>query len=343
MRSIYRSSTRFGNVKNRFSSVCWGVIAALTGLAPLGDVSGQPVIPRVGIVAVDTAPGSPAAGNRSDLIRKALMEQGWIDGENVSIVVRNARGNASGFEKAVSELVRLEVDAIWADGTPALRAAQTATRTIPIVVNDYTTDPVAEGYAESYRRPGGNVTGVFLDAPAFSGTWLSLLMETIPDMSLVAVLWDPRPGDAHLRALEAISPSFGIELQVLEVRSPSDIDSAGAALDDRAQALIVLPAPMSYAERVRIAELALREDLLAISIFPAFAAEGGSLAYGPDLDAVTRRVAALMTKVLNGEDVGRLPIERPAKFKLLVNQEAAQAIGVTIPQSVLLRADKVLR
>ncbi|UCH48953.1 MAG: ABC transporter substrate-binding protein [Betaproteobacteria bacterium] len=314
----------------------------LTTLGWTREACGQSKLPRVGIILVDATSDAPAAGDRSEVILQALADQGWIEGQNVSFEVRNVRGEPPRFTEAAAELVRLQVDVIWADSAPALRAAYAATRTIPIVTGDYTTDPVAAGYAESYARPGGNVTGVFLDAPEFSGKWLELLKAIVPDLSQVAVLWDPSPGDAHLRALKAISPSLGVQLQVIEVSKPEGIDGAGTELRGRPQALIVLPSPMTYSENTRIARLALKERLPATSIFLTFAEAGGTVAYGPEPLSVAERVAVLATRVLNGTKPAHLPIERPTKFQLVLNLKTARDLGITIPQSILLRADEVI-
>ena len=331
------------DMKNRVATVLLFMGAVLAILGWTGQAWGQETLPRVGIIMVDAISDAPAAGDRSDVILRALAEQGWIDGRNVSFEVRNARGDPPRFTEVAAELVRLQVDVIWADSAPALRAAVAATSTIPIVANDFTTDPVATGYAESYGRPGGNVTGVFLDAPEFSGKWLELLKAIVPGLAQIAVLWDPSPGDAHLRALKAISPSFGVQLQVVEVSRPEDIDGAGAEFRGRPQALIILPSPMTYAENTRLAKLALKERLPATSIFPTFAVAGGALAYGPEPLSVVKRTAVLVTKVLNGTKPADLPIERPIRFQLVVNLKTAKALGITIPQSILVRADKVIR
>jgi len=308
-----------------------------------GEVWAQAKLPRVGIIMVSASSDAPAAGDRSEVILQALADKGWIDGQNVSFEIRDARGDPPRFAEVAAELVRLKVDVIWADSTPALRAAYAATRTIPIVAGSFTTDPIADGYVESYARPGGNVTGVFLDAPDFSGKWLELLKAIVPDLSRAVVLWDPTPGDAHLRALKAISPSFGVQLQVIEVSKPEDIDGAGAAFRGRPQALIVLPSPMTYAENARLAKLALKERLPATSIFLMFAEAGGAVAYGPEPLSVTGRWAVLATKVINGTKPADLPVERPTKFHLVVNLKTAKALDITIPQSILLRADEVIR
>jgi putative ABC transport system substrate-binding protein len=241
----------------------------------------QTRVPRVGIITVGAATDDAMAGYRFDLIRRAFAAQGWSDGRTIAFELRNARGDASRFAEIAAELVRLKVDLIWADSAPALRATYAATRTVPIVAMDFTTDPVGAGYAQSYGRPGGNMTGVFLDAPEFSGKWLELLKAMVPGLSRVAVLWDPSPGDAHLRGLQAVAPSFGVQLQVLEVRKPEEIDAIASAFPGRPQALIVLPSPMTLAESPRLARLAAKQRLPATSIFRLFAEEGGAVPMAP--------------------------------------------------------------
>ena len=318
-------------------------IPFLTSLGWTGGGFAQTKIPRVGIITVGTATDDPGAGYRLEVVRRGLTNQGWIDGRTVSFEMRNARGDPSRFAAAAVELVRLKVDVIWADSAPALRASYAATHAIPIVAVDFTTDPVAEGYAQSYGRPGGNVTGVFLDAPEFSGKWLDLLKAVVPELSRVAVLWDPSPGDAHVRALQAIAPSFGVTLQVIEVRKPEDIDAAASGFRGRPQALITLPSPMMVAENARVARLAMKQRLPATSSFRVFVEAGGLVSYGPEMASVTERGAAFVTKILRGASPGDLPIERPTKFELVVNLKAAKALGLTIPESTLLGADEVIR
>jgi putative ABC transport system substrate-binding protein len=245
--------------------------------------------------------------------------------------------------EAARKLVALQVDVIFADSAPGVRAAFAATRTIPIVAGDFTTDPVAEGYAESYRRPGKNVTGVFLDAPEFSVKWLELLKSIVPGLSRAVALWDPSPGDAHLRALQRAAPSFGVQLQVVEVRTPQEIDRAASEFRGRPQALIALPSPMIWRESARLAKLTMKGRLPATSIAPPFAATGGLLVYGPNGDSVDERCGVLMAKILGGASPGDLPIERPTEFALVVNLKAARALNLTVPESVLSRADVVIQ
>lgn len=240
-------------------------------------------------------------------------------------------------------MVELKVDVIVADSAPTLRAAHAATRAIPIVAFDYTTDPVAEGYIQSYRRPGGNVTGVFLDAPEFAGKWFELLKAMIPGLSRVAVLWDPAPGATHLRAVRTVAGSLNIKLQVLEVRKPADIDTAFSAISEGTQAVIILPSPMTYGQIARLARLALKHRLPATTMNPEFASTGGIIAYGPAPDLADVRIAIMVAKILSGSKPAHVPVERPTTFQLVVNLKTAKALGITIPQSILLRADEVIR
>jgi putative ABC transport system substrate-binding protein len=330
-------------MRPRVSAVLIFAALLLTALAWPSGSRAQANIPRVGIITVGAASDAAAAGYRFDRIRRAFAGQGWREGRTISFELRDARGDASRNTELAAELTRLKVDLIWADSAPAVRAAYAATRTIPIVASDFTTDPVAAGYAQSYGRPGKNVTGVFLDAPEFSGKWLELLKEMVPGLSRVVVLWDPSPGEAHMRGIQAVGPLSGVQIQVVEVRKPEEIDAAGSAFRGRPQALVVLPSPMMMAESQRLARLAARHRLPATSMFRLFAEEGGTLAYGPDETEEVERVAAQATKILRGAKPGDLPIERPTKFVLAVNLGAAKALGITIPQSILLRADEVIR
>ena len=165
----------------------------------------------------------------------------------------------------------------------------------------------------------------------------------VPGLSSVVVLWDPSPGAAHLHAVESAALSFGVRLQVIEVRKPEDIDRAFASIHGRPRALIILPSPMLYFQHERLAKLALKHRLAATSLFRLFAEAGGTLAYGPDQALSSARLAVLVGKILSGAKPGDLPVERPTKFQLVVNLKTAKALGITIPQSILLRADEVIR
>jgi putative ABC transport system substrate-binding protein len=330
-------------MKSRVAAVLL-VAGLLTTAGWTGKAWGQTTLPRVGILTFAALDDNNAWWKTwMELIRRGLADRGWIEGKNVSFEYRDAHGDPSRYAEAAEALVGLKVDVILAPGGPAVRAAFAATRTIPIVTGDYTTDPVAAGYVQSYARPGGNVTGVFLDAPEFTGKWLELLMAMIPDLARVAVLWDPGPGTTHLKALRSVAGSFDIKLQVLEVRKRDDIEKAFAALRGGPQAVIILPSVMMYQQSARFAKLALQHRLPATSFARDFAIAGGALAYGPDDISTIERTAVLVAKILGGAKPAELPVERPTKIRLVVNLKTAKALGITIPQSILLRADEVIR
>jgi len=319
-------------------------LALLTVLGWSGPGWGQATSARVGVLTFDVAGTSDESGGQTGApLRRILAGYGWSEKKNLSLEFRKASGDPPQFADAAAELVKLKVDVLCADSAPATRAAHAATRTIPIVALDFTNDPVAAGYVESYGRPGGNVTGIFLDAPGFAAKWLELLKAIVPGLSRVAVLWDPSPGATHLQALRAAAPTFGVTLQVIEVRKPDDFGSAFSAPGKRAQALIILPSPMTWGHSAQLADLAMKHRLVATSMAPQFAQSGGALTYGPDLTSSLERMAVLVAKVLGGARPADLPVERPAKFNLIVNSKTIRTLGFTVPDSVSLRADEVIR
>jgi putative ABC transport system substrate-binding protein len=329
-------------VRHRTTAVLLLTVALLTLLGWTGESWAQTKLPRVGILSYGGTT-SDAQKQWVEPFRRKLSDQGWIEGQQVALEYRWAVGDPSQLAEAAADLARLKVDAIFADSAPTLRAAHAATSTIPIVAIDFTTDPIAAGYVESYGRPGRNVTGVFLDAPEFSGKWLELLKAIVPDLSRAVVMWDPSPGAAHLDGVKGLARSSGLKLQVVEVRTPEDIDRAFSAFRGRPQALIVLPSPMMFQQSQRLAKLALKHRLPATSMTRIFADAGGTIAYGPDRAQANERSAILMAKILGGAKPGDLPVERPSKFELVVNLKTAKALGLTIPQWILLRADEVIQ
>jgi putative ABC transport system substrate-binding protein len=300
----------------------------------------QAKMPRVGILLISQG---ALQGTGHVTFTAALAQQGWVPGKNVVLEYRFARGESLQFDAAADELVQLKVDAIMAFSAPASRAAYAATKTIPIVAGDYTNDPVAAGYAQSYGRPGKNVTGVFLDAPEFAGKWIELLRAIVPGLKRVEVLWDPGPGATHLRAVQRAAQPLGIDIQVYEVRTPEEIDKAFAALRGRPQALIILPSPLTYTYSARLADLALQRRLPATFMDRAFADAGGTISYGPDEAETSQRLAVQVAKILNGAKPGDLPIERPTKFNFVINMRTAKALGLKIPDSLFLSAERVSR
>ena len=244
-----------------------------------------------------------------------------------------------------AELVGLRVDVIFAVSSIALRAARNATQTIPIVALDLETDPVASGLANSLARPGGNITGVFLDQPELYAKWLQLLREVAPKVTRVAVLRDPAAAAAGLRALEAAAHGLAVQLSVLEVRVADDLERAfRAANKGRAEALMVFPSPAFAVARIerKIADLAIANRLPTITLFKSFVEAGGLISYGVNLYDVMGRATLLLDKVLKGAQPSVLPIERPGRFDVAVNLRTAKTLGLTIPPSLLLRADQVI-
>jgi putative ABC transport system substrate-binding protein len=331
------------NLKNRVVAVLFLTGTVLTGLGWTADSWGQANDRRVGILTFSPVTGNPVWEHFLGIVHRTLAERGWVEGENISYEYRNAHGDPSRFSEAATELAGLKVNVILALSAPALRAAHSATRSIPIVAADYTTDPVADGYVDSYRRPGGNVTGVFLDAPEFAGKWFELLKAMTPDLSRVSVLWDPGAGITHVKSVRSVAESLDIELQVLEVHKPADLDGAFAAFRERPQAVVILPSPMIYAQSQRLARLALEHQLPATAFAREFAIAGGVIAYGPDTDMDIESSAVQVAKILDGRNVAELPAQRPTKIQLVVNLKTAKTLGITIPQSILLRADEVIR
>jgi putative ABC transport system substrate-binding protein len=259
-----------------------------------------------------------------------LAQGGWVEGKNLSIVhFFPTEFGPSHIANAAEQAVQQKVDVIFADSAPSTQAASRATRSIPIVALDFTNDPVAAGYAESYGRPGKNVTGVFLDAPEFAGKWFDLLGAVVPRLSRVAALYDPAPGSTHLRAVESIARVRGVQLEVLEVRTPEDLERAFTGFRKRPQAVVVLPAPM--------------HRLPATAMARRFAEYGGMMSYGPVQAAVYERCGVLAAKILNGSEPGVLPVERPTEFELLVNLKTAERLGLKIPEAIVLRANELIR
>ena len=242
-----------------------------------------------------------------------------------------------------AELVSLGVQAIAAVSPSAVHAAYSATRTVPIVAVDLESDPVANGWAASLGRPGGNVTGIFLDLPELSAKCLQMLRETVPKLAKLGVLWDPATGSVPLQALEKVTGSLSLEMAVQEVRRAGDFEGAFRAIGPaEGTGLLMLPSPLVTSNLQLLADLSLAHRFPSITLFPEFARTGGLLAYGPDLPRLFRQAGALTRKILEGANPAEQPIERPARFQLVVNLKTAEALGVTVATSVLLLADEVI-
>jgi len=314
---------------------------------PLGTAAAQSVekerVPRVGYIN----PGSssdPVRLRRLQAFRQGLRELGYVEGRNIALEPRWAEGKYDRYPAFAADLVRLKVHIIVAVGGRATQVAQQATRTIPIVMS-LVTDPLESGLVTSLARPGGNVTGTSIMAPDLVGKQFELLKQAVPEVSRVALLWNPaNPGSApQLREAEAAARAVGVRLQALEARVPQEIDSAFAAMTkERAGALVVLADAILYNQRKQIAELAAKSRLPSASVLREYAEAGGLIVYSADFLDLERRAAYFVDKILRGAKPADLPVEQPTKFDLIINLKTAKAIGLTIPPSLLLRADQII-
>jgi len=299
-----------------------------------------PEVPRVGFVYSGS---KAAAAPRIEAILSGLRISGYAAPAQVEIVARTAEGDPAQIAPLVAEVISNNVNVIIVNGPSVLHAAHLATRTIPIVALDLETDPVGSGVAASLARPGSNITGVFLDFPDFAAKCMEMLVESNPKVSRVAVLWDPITGTVQTESIKKAAEKLNVELDVLEVRRPSDFDMAFLTASQRgAGAMVMLSSPLVAPNVQVLAELALRYRFPAITLFPDFARAGGLLAYGPNLLSLHRLTGVLAGKVLRGANPGELPIELPTKFETVINLRTARALGISIPTSLLLRADEVI-
>jgi len=328
----------------RFGSV--GLIITLTlGLltAPLAAEAQQAAkVARIGIL-----PPGPIS-ERAHLwaaFRQGLRELGYVEGQNITLVFPSGEVRPERLPHLAAELVSLKVDVIVAATAVAVHAAKEATKTIPIVM-PVTTDPVETGLVASLARPGGNITGLTPIASELSGKRLQLLKTVVPGASRIAVLSNPTsPGvPPQMRATEVAARALGVQLQSLEVRGPDDFETAfQAATKGRVAALIALDDPLVFTHRIRIVKLTARSRLPAMYGLTGFVEAGGLMSYGPNLADMYRRAATYVDKILKGAKPADLPVEQPTKFEFVVNLKTAKALGLTIPQSVLIRADEVIQ
>jgi putative ABC transport system substrate-binding protein len=288
---------------------------------------------------VELNPGVPQ--EQQQVFRQALRELGYVHGRNILIEDRFATGSDDRLREYAAEAVRLKVDVIVAISSAAIRAATDVTKTIPIVGLDLESDPVASGLIASLARPGGNLTGIFVDLPELTGNGLKLLKEAIPGISRAAVLRDPVLGPALIRVAQAAAGPLGLQVQIVEARASSEFESAfSAAVRGRNSALMVIPSPRF--DRKRLAELAATHRLPTTSIFPHYTDAGLLMSYGPNLYGLYTEAATYVNRILKGAKPGDLPIQRPARFEMVVNLKAAKRFGLTVPPSLLLRADRVI-
>jgi putative ABC transport system substrate-binding protein len=318
-------------------------IKAIAGTAaawPLAARAQQAVkLYRIGILSPELLPPGFL-----EALRQGLRELGYVEGQNIALEVRNAEGYDQRLAALANHLVEIKVDLILAVNTSSAQAAKKASATIPIVMTRIA-DPVRTGLVRSLSKPGGNITGLSFMIDELSGKRLALLKEAFPSASRVAVLWyEPNPGAGiQVGALKAASRELGLGLLLLPVHRPADLVGAfQAATRGRAEALIVIDDVVATQHRVEILNLAAMHSLAVISQYRAFAEAGALLAYGPSTSTMYRRAAYYVDRILKGANAGDLPVEQPTKFDLVINLKTAKALGVTIPPSLLPRADQLI-
>jgi putative ABC transport system substrate-binding protein len=319
------------------------LIAALLSTASYAEAQQQAKkISRIGILLV----GSPSAmATRVEAFRQGLSELGYIEGKNIAVEYRYADGKENRLHELASELVRLNVDIILAGGGNVTSAAKNATKTIPIVMTSVS-DPVGSGLVASLARPGGNITGSSGINPDLSGKRLELLKETIPGITRVAILVyrDNPAAPLMLKETEAAAQLLRLQLQSVKVSRSSELQNAfELAKKRRSEAVNVLSSAFFVAQRKEIVELAAKNRLPGMYVDSTFTDAGGLMSYGVNILDLYRRAATYVDKILKGAKPADLPVEQPTKFELVINLKTAKQMGLTIPQSVLFRADKVIK
>jgi putative ABC transport system substrate-binding protein len=324
-------------------------IAALGGAAawPLAAHAQQPrTVPRIGFLVTGSIE-TPEARASLKAFYQGLREYGYIDGQNILVEVRAADSKVERFPALASELVRLNVDLIVASNSLAARAAQQATTTIPIVV-PVMGDPVGDGLVVSLARPGGNITGLTFLGPQLVPKRLALLKEALPTASRMAGLWHPaaygqRTMNDMMNEAEEAARTLGVHLRLVAVHGPDELHWAFSAIaGENADALIVFPSPMLFAQRKRIVDLATEHRLPLMAMGKEFVQLGGLMSYGADIIDFNRLSATYVDKILKGAKPADLPVEQPTKFDLFINLRTARALGLEIPATLLARADEVI-
>jgi len=346
MRQTGRSSNECAAAAHRPEPRGWvlrlgalGLVLAFLVLPPGAGAQGAGKIYRIGVLSPEVPPPGVLEG-----LREELRELGYVEGKTITIETRHAEGRNDRLAAMADELVRLKVDVILAVNTAAAQAAKNATAVIPIVVTRVA-DPVRTGLVPSLSRPGGNITGVSFQPEELGGKRLEMLKEALPGVSSVAVLWyAPNPGPTiNVEEMQSSSKRLGIRLVRLPVQSPSDFVAAFATgARGRAGALVVIDDAFVSRHRGQILELATRHSLPVFSQFMPFVEGGGLMAYGPSARQMNLRVAHYIDKILKGAKPADLPIEQPTQYELGINVKKAKAMGLTIPQSLLIRADHVI-
>jgi len=293
---------------------------------------------------MSTGANDPEGQARIAAFRQGLQKSGWTEDRNVRIDVRWAAGDATLDRKFATELVTLAPDVILATASQTVAALQAATKTVPIVFA-HAVDPVGAGFVDSLARPGGNATGFVLFEYGMGVKWLELLKEVAPSVTRVAVLRDPAiaAGIGQFGAIQSVAPTLGVELTPINLRDPGEIERAISAFAQSPNGgLIVTAAPLAMAHRDLIVTLAARHKLCAVYSVRPFVTAGGLVYYGTDIYDLYRRAAGYIDRILKGEKPSDLPVQAPTKFETVINIKTAKALGITVPASLLTRADEVI-
>ena len=298
-------------------------------------------IARIGMLRSENRPLDDRLRQNIAALRAGLQDEGYAEGQHYRIDYHSPKNEAD-VVKLARTLVRDKVDVIHASAYLAIHAARKETTTIPIVAHDYETDPIAAGFVATLAKPGGNITGMFLDLPEIAGKLLELLKTTVPGLRRIGVLWDPFTGKAQVIAVEQAAKALGIEINIVEARAGSLEQTVRSAAGRKASALLLLGSPVLSADFPKIAEATTAARLPTIALLPPFARVGGLMAYGPDAPDQYRQEGRMIAKILKGTKPTDLPVERPTKFYFLINLKTARALGLTIPPSLLLRADQII-
>jgi putative ABC transport system substrate-binding protein len=311
--------------------------------APLVSLAQQPKrVPLVGVLSPGWPPPSPplvAIGS----LQQGLRDSGYVEGQTVALEYRYASGKPETLAGLTLELVKLNADVLVAIGSPSLYAAKSVAAALPIVAIDLESDPVASGLVASLAKPGGTITGLFLDFADMTGKWLELLTEALPGVRSAAVLWDATTGQFQLQAITAAAKKRSMDLEVLKFQQAADIDAVlASAMKRRPAALVQLSSPVVFLESARVANFTQAHRLPAISMFSAFPQAGGLMSFGPNLPTFFRRSGLLVDKILRGARPAEIPLERPTTFELVVNIRTAKALGLKVPQSILVRAERLI-
>jgi len=311
------------------------------GLASAADAQQAAPSRRIGVFLVARSPED----KEPQAFRQGLLDAGYVEGRDVMIEWRFANGDYARVPELAADLVQRKVEVIVADTTLAIQAVKRSTATIPVVMTSIA-DPVGSGLVASLAHPGGNVTGLSIMATDLTAKRLQLLKETIPRLTRVAVLWNPDtpPHTKAIQELKAVAPSLAIELTFVSARRPEEFGPAFSAVSRaHAQALYVIEDSFFFLYRTTLLKLAFKAKLPAIFAQRQVVEEGGLMSYGANFSDLFRRSAGYVDKILKGAKPWDLPVEQPTKFELVVNLKTARALGITIPESILLRADEVIR